>query len=117
MQLLVSDRHLLVVVALFILICLAVLILLALGIHPSERQVAVHYTSFGTTNFYRDKWLYLLSFVGFTLVMAVAHVLLTFKVLQEKGKDLAIAFAWLGIIVALVSAALFYQILKIASII
>ena len=117
LQALAADRYLLSILALFVLSCLVLVVFLGFAIHPSERQVATRYTSFGTTNFYRDKWYYMLSFIGFTVLMAIVHLLLIFKILREKGRDFAIAFAWLGVIIVGIAAALFFQILKIASII
>ncbi|MDB5177347.1 MAG: hypothetical protein JWN75_1015 [Candidatus Saccharibacteria bacterium] len=114
-QVLTADRYILVLLAVFLISSLALLVYLATSIHASELQVVVHYTSFGTTNFYRDKWYYLLSFAGFIILMAVLHTLITYKLLQAKGRDLTIAFIWLGITLLVISGALFYQILKVAS--
>lgn len=47
--------------------------------------------------------------------MAISHSLLTYKIHQLKGREFAVAFAWLGFIVLGISVALFYQVLKIAS--
>jgi len=113
----VSDKPILIALVLFLVLCIALLVFLAFGIQPSERQIAIHYTSFGTTNFYRDKWFYLLSFAGYTLIMVVIHCVLTAKILQEKGRELALAFAWLGVLITIVAFAYVFQILKIASII
>ncbi len=112
-----NDKPLLIALALFLVICVGILVFLAFSISPSERQIAVHYTSFGTTNFYRDKWYYLLGFVGFVVVMAVVHCLLTYKMLREKGRELAVAFSWLGVIMAVIAVGFLVQIIKIASII
>ena len=117
LQLLIADRYLSVLMVVFLAFCFVALIFLAVAIHPSERQVAVHYTSFGTTNFYRDKWYYLLNFAGFTVLLATLHTLITYKIFQAKGRALAIPFVWLGIVVVGISIALFYQILRVASII
>lgn len=114
-QQLSSDRSLLVVLIVFLVGCVGTLLYLALTIHASELQVVVHYTSYGTTNFYRDKWYYLLGFVGFIVLLAVSHICLTYKILIEKGKDLAMAFAWLGVVLVIVTAATVYQVVKIAS--
>ena len=116
-QAIAKDKHLLIVLVVFLLLSVGLLVFLSVGINSSERQVAVHYTSYGTTNFYRDKWDYLLSFVGFVLVLAVAHSVIIFRLLQEKGRHLAVAFAWLGVIMLFIVLALMLQILKIASII
>ena len=115
-QQLSADRYLSVLIIVMFVVSVGLLLFLATAIHPAERQVAVHYTSFGLTNFYRDKWYYLLGFAGFVIFVAVIHTLLIYKILQAKGRDLAVAFTWLSITLLVISGALFYQILKVASI-
>jgi len=114
-QTILKDRFLSGLLAAFLLVCVIVIIYLALTIHQSELQVVVHYTSFGTTNFYRDKWYYLLSFIVFIVVMATVHSVIAFKLFEKKSRDLAIAFVWLSLLMIFVAVALFYQVLKIAS--
>ncbi len=114
-QQLFADRALLLVSLLFLVGCTGLIISLALSIHPSDLQIVVHYTSFGNTNFYRDKWYYLLGFILFVLLMAVVHMVLVCKILAQKGRDLAIAFAWLSVVLVFIAAVTFYQVLKIAS--
>lgn len=114
-RIVLRDRYLTVLLASFLFLCLCLLIFVGVSIRPSELQVVVHYTSFGATNFYRDKWYYLLSFGGFVIIMATAHTMLTYKIHQLKGREFAVAFAWLGFIIFGITAALFYQVLKIAS--
>lgn len=111
----VADRGLLSVLALFLVGCVGLLIYLGLNIHASDLQVVVHYTNFGTTNFYRDKWYYLLGFALFIIVVALTHIVLTVKILQEKGRDLALAFAWLSIIIVFITTITLYQIVRVAS--
>lgn len=110
-----EDRSLSTLLFVFLLGCVALLIYLAVVVRPSELQVVVHYSSFGATNFYRDKWYYLLTFSAFVVLAAVAHTLIAYRLLLAKGREFAIAFVWLGITVLVVAAALFYQILKVAS--
>jgi hypothetical protein len=114
-QSLLKDRYIVSLLAGFLAICVGVLIYLAFTIHASELQVVVHYTSFGTTNFYRDKWYYLLSFVGFVIIMAITHSVITYKLLEKKNREFAASFVWLSILLILIATALFYQVLKIAS--
>jgi hypothetical protein len=114
-QTLLKDRYLSSLLGGFLALCLVVITYLAFMIHASELQIVVHYTSFGTTNFYRDKWYYLLSFVGFIFVAAIVHGVITYKLLEKKGRELAISFVWLSILLVLIALALFYQVLKIAS--
>lgn len=104
-----------VLLGVFLLECLSVLLYIGFTIQPSELQVVVHYTSFGNTNFYRDKWYYLFGFGIYVLLVAASHIILTYKLLQVKGRPLAISFVWLGMLTVFISAALFYQVLKIAS--
>ncbi len=110
-----ADRPLTIVLGLFSFGCLVLLIYYAFTIHPSELQVVNHYTSFGTTNFYRDRWHYLISFAIFVVVMAVTHIALCYRILTQKGHDLAISFAWLGVVMVIITAAISYQVLSIAS--
>lgn len=114
-RIVLRDRYLTVLLASFLFLCLCLLIFIGFSIHPSELQVVVHYTSFGATNFYRDKWYYLLTFGVFVVIMAATHCILTYKILQLKGRAFAVAFTWLGFILFGISATLFYQVLKIAS--
>lgn len=112
---LVTDRSLVTLLSIFLIGCAALLVYYVLTIHPSELQVVNRYTSFGTTNFYRDKWYYLISFAVFVVLMAAAHVALCYRVFITKGHELAVAFAWLGIALLIITAALSYQVLNIAS--
>lgn len=114
-KILVEDRYVASLLAVLFVGCLLLLAYLAIAIRPSDLQVVVHYTSFGNTNFYRDKWYYLLSFGGFVVLFALLHSLMTYKLLQNKGRFVATAFLWLSIMLLVISAALFYQVLKIAS--
>ena len=112
---LASDRYLTVLLSVFILLCIIVLGYLAISIKPSELQVVVHYTSFGNTNFYRDRWYYLVGFAIFVVLIATVHSILTFKLLQIKGRNYAASFIWMSIGMIVIAAALFYQVIKIAS--
>ena len=114
-QTVLRDKYLTVLLAVFLILSLGLLIYIGFLVHPSELQVVVHYTSFGTTNFYRDKWYYLISFGVFVVIMATMQCVLAYKVLQAKGRSFAAAFVWLGFILLGISATLFYQVLKIAS--
>lgn len=110
-----QDRYLAVLLTVFLLECLILLGFLAISIKPSELQVVVHYTSFGDTNFYRDRWYYLLSFDFFVVITATLHTFIMYKLLQLKNREFAIAFVWASIVIVLIAGALFYQVLKIAS--
>lgn len=110
-----KDRYIAVLLLLFLLLCGAIIIFLVFQIHSSELQIVVHYTGFGSTNFYRDKWYYLVSFIAFVSILATVHTAAAYKLLQRKGRDFTAAFIWFSGILAVITVAIFYQILKIAS--
>ena len=114
-QILLKHRLVVAILAVFLVESLAVFVYLVLSIQPTELQVVVHYTAYGPTNFYRDKWTYLISFVAFVSIIVPLFTLLIYRILVVKGEQLAAASAWLGVIVMAVAAATFYQVLKIAS--
>ena len=60
-----------------------------MSIRASELQVVVRYTGFGITNYYRDKWYYLLSFIAFIIVLLVIHYMMVFKMYRIKGQNMA----------------------------
>lgn len=97
-----KDRPFLIVWVLFLVLTLIFIILIALRISPSDLQIPVQYTSFGVTNFYRDRWYYLLAFLVMGGVMFVAHSMLALKLYARKGRELALPFMWLGVGVCVV---------------
>ncbi len=110
-----SDRHFIVVLIVLSITSLLFSIYVAFNLHPSELQVVTHYTAFGTTNFYRDKWYYLVGFVVLGILNAVIYGALACKIYRHKGRELAIPFAWLGVVMAILASATIYQVLKVAS--
>lgn len=110
-----SDRRFIVALFFLSLSSLLFCIYVALNIHPSELQVVTHYTAFGSTNFYRDKWYYLIGFIIFGILTAVIYVALACKIYRNKGRELAIPFTWLGVIMIILATATVYQVLKVAA--
>lgn len=92
-----KDRPLAVATVLLLVLVLAFCLYAAIAIRASELQVVVRYTSFGITNFYRDQWFYLLTFIGFGLVIGAANTAVAAKLLQLKGRQHALFFIWLSI--------------------
>lgn len=111
----IQDRYLTVLLGVFFALSLALLVYLAASVRPTDLQVVVHYTGFGTTNFYRDRWYYLLTFGAFVVVMAIVHAVLAYKLYSAKGRDIAVPFVWLSILMVAIAAALFTQVVNIAS--
>lgn len=110
-----SDRGILGLIVAFIASAVIAAVFLGLSIQPSELQVVTHYSGFGSTNFYRDKWYYLLNFIGFLLVFTVIHVALVRKLLMQIDRQLAVAYAWFGIAVIGIATLIAHQILRLAA--
>lgn len=102
---------------------LAALLVLSIGyvlyvgfkIEPSDVQIVTHYTAFGPTNFYRTRWVYLLTFIAFGLLFAAAHSILALKLLAEKDRSFAIGFLCLSLGMLGITFALTASILNIAA--
>ncbi len=93
---------------------IAYIIYVAFNLSPSDLQLATRYTSFGETQFYREKWWYLLSFVGFGLLFIVAHIGMLAKLYVIGLRPLAYAFAWLSLLVLVLMFVYTYSVLGIA---
>lgn len=112
---LVSDRGILGLLIAFVASATVAAIFLALTIQPSELQVVTHYSGFGSTNFYRDKWYYLLNFIGFLVAFTIIHLALVRKLLMQIDRQLAVAYAWFGIAVVGIVTLIAHQILRLAA--
>ena len=111
----VADRPFMALLVFFLIACFAYCFYVSLSIHPSDLQLAVHYTAFGETGYYREKWYYLLSFIFFGLVMAVVHTMIAAKLYQEDRRQFAVGFMWLSLIFLVIAWILTWSILKIAA--
>lgn len=103
-----------VLLLLFVLSCVAYCIYVAVSLRPSDLQVAVHYTAFGATSFYREKWYYLLSLVVFGLILAIVHSIIIVKLYVQERRQMAILFAWLSFLMLLITWIIAHSILKVA---
>jgi hypothetical protein len=97
-----ADRIVVALTLLFILLSLVYCVYVGISLHPSDLQVAVHYTAYGETSFYREKWYYLISFILFGLVIAVSHTALIVKLFVQERRQIAILFAWLSIFLVVI---------------
>lgn len=111
---LLSDRFMIVLTIVFILLTLFYCVYVGVSLRPSDLQVAVHYTAFGETNFYREKWFYLINFIVFGLLIAVTHTILTVKLYSQGRRQIALLFLWLSLLLVTVVFLLTRAILGIA---
>jgi len=77
------DRTVTIALIVMFLLAVAMLIVAVLGFHYSDVQLPIRYSDFGTTNTYRDKWYYLLSFPLLTIVIVGLHPLIAARLLPK----------------------------------
>lgn len=109
----IKNRAFLTPLIIGAVLVIILLIMSASHIRISELQVAVRYSSFGITNFYREQWFYQLTFVVFGLILYVMHTLISLKLYQKKGQPFAIAFLWLTVVllaITVVTVAAIFQV-------
>lgn len=85
-----------------VLLALSILVLSALSIRPSDVQLPVRYSVFGSMTLYRDKWYYLLALPLFAIAVATFHAIVGSKLLP-KSRYLAIGALVLGSVVLIVT--------------
>jgi hypothetical protein len=114
LKLILADRLMTTLLVVFALACAAYCIYVGVSLRPSDLQVAVHYTAFGGTSFYREKWYYLISFIVFGLILAVIHVILIVKLYVQERRQIAILFTCLSFLLLLITWVMTNSVLKIA---
>ena len=113
-KLILADRLMTVLAGVFVLACLAYCIYVGASLTPSDLQVAVHYTAFGETNFYRDKWYYLITFIVFGLLLAVMHTALIVKLYVQGRRQIALLFTLLSMLILAIAWFMTWSVLRIA---
>jgi preprotein translocase subunit Sss1 len=113
-QQVLADRAMTLLCLGLILGGIGYIVYVAFSLSASDLQLAIRYTSFGETHFYRDKWWYLLSFVGFGLLFIVAHVGMLAKLYVIGLKQLAYAFGCLSLVILVLMFVYTYSVLNIA---
>lgn len=115
LKLILADRGYLAAIVALLGVTLLIVIIGVANIRPSELQVPVRYTSYGITNFYRDKWYYLITLVVFALAVTAMHGLISFKLYAVKGRGLAVSFIWLSAIMLVIAAVFMYAIFRVVA--
>jgi hypothetical protein len=93
----ISSRYLLALSVLIVLLVIIFSVIMSLLIHPAEIQPISHYSAFGITNFYKDQWFYRYAFIIFEVIVGILHIAISIKLLQTKGRPMAILFLWFGV--------------------
>jgi hypothetical protein len=98
-----SDRSFMTLAIALLLLGVLVAISVAISIHPSDVTVYSRYTAFGEAHFYKSHWQYLLGFVAFSLLVAIAHAALMVKLYVIERRQTALLIGWLGIVILLLT--------------
>jgi hypothetical protein len=109
-----ADRAVLAFATTIFVLGVGYITFVLVSLQPSELQVAAHYSAFGETHYYRNKWYYLISFAIFGLMFIVAHIGLLVKLASRDLRPLALAFGWLSLIMIPLLFMLTYSVLGIA---
>lgn len=110
----VRDRVLVSLIIGLVIISVLFCLYAGLSVHASDVQVATHYTGFGETNYYRDQWYYLLSFVVFGLFVAILNTAIAGKLFSLERPSLARAWVVLSICTIVIAAIIVHSVLGIA---
>lgn len=110
----INDRTLLAFIATIVSLVVIYIIYVSLRVTPTELQIATRYTSFSDAQYYKEKWHYLLTFIGFIVIVAATNIGLILKLNERNMRPLAFGFAVLTIVVLVVSFIITRYVLNIA---
>ena len=113
-KLILADRPITILLIGLVVASLLYCLYVGLSLRPSDLQVAVHYTAYGETNFYREKWYYLLSFIGFGLIIATLNTAIAVKLYILERRQLALFFIWMSFLVLAIGWILTSSVLRVA---
>lgn len=115
MKQMVGDRAFLAAWAAIGVVLLVIVLIGVVYIRPSDLQVPVRYSGFGITHFYRSKWYYEMVFIVFAVLVAVFHTLISAKLLDVKGRQFALGFLWLTVVILVIAAVFTLAIFRVAA--
>ncbi len=94
---LVAHKRLMWLLIVLVLFMLGTIIYIGMTIEVSELRIITHYTAYGITHFYRDQWVYLISFIIFVALVTVLGVGVSLKLLHQDREPLALLYGWLSV--------------------
>ena len=101
----IKDRRMLLAMVSVFLAGIIFFIFMILNVKSYDYLLNVRYTVLGTSECYKDSWVYRIVLAIFGLIVAFIHNILIAKVYNISGRRVAIAFAVLS--VALMVASMF----------
>lgn len=114
---LIQDKPIFGLSISILVLALAFVVISSVMIQASDLQVVIHYSSFGETNFYRDRWYYLITFVGMGAIIALTHIGIMGKLLSLEKRRVAIVVGWMTIVLLVVAFLLTTSVLQVASLV
>ena len=83
-------------------------------IEPRDIQVISQYSAFGEAQFYKEKWYYMYTFVGFGVVTALINTALMAKLHSLEKRDFGIVLGWVSLIIILIAFRYTYEVMHFA---
>lgn len=111
---LIKDRPVLVALGTLLVASIGTMVYFLVKLNPSDLQVSIRYTTFGTEHIYAAHWTYMLSFAGFCLAILVLHTLIIKKLYATKNRRFALFFSWCSVALVVMALVVLYKILNIA---
>ncbi|MEO5690610.1 MAG: hypothetical protein ABIQ64_00285 [Candidatus Saccharimonadales bacterium] len=112
---LLADRKYLFALMGLGLVLLVIIIITLVYVRPGELRVPVRYSRFDSKNYSLEQWFYLLNFLVFGIVVFLAHFGISAKLYQQKGRDFALGFVYVGTTFLAIATVFFLAIFKIVS--
>lgn len=113
-KVILADRPYLLLLML-VLACSVVYMLYAFfTIESRDIQVITQYSAFGEAQFYKEKWYYLYTFVGFGLVASVVNSGLMVKLYSLERRDFGVMVAIISLVLLLVAFRYTYEVMHFA---
>lgn len=111
-QELYSDRPLFLMLLLLLIVAIAAAVSTLFMITPQDIAIAVRYSAFGETHFYRESWYYMLNFTLFIALFTTLHGALVVKLRRtEDIRGLAISFGWFSVLLLVAMTILIHSVL------
>lgn len=107
----IKDKPVLLAILAVFVLSLIFVAYFSFKIKPTDLQVPIRYSSFGSTFFYSGSWWNHVTIIVFGLIFTILHTTLAIKIYVDKNRTLAIFFSIFSVIVICASAVLLHRIL------
>lgn len=97
-----KDRKMLILMASVFISGIIFFIFMILNTKSYDYLLNVRYTVFGTSEFYKDSWIYRIILAIFGLIISFIHNIIIAKIYSISGRRVAVIFAIFSIILVLV---------------